>query len=201
MAKRIFDIIAAVICIVLLTPVFLLTGIIVAIKLGRPVLFTQVRPGLYAKPFRIFKFRTMTNEMDDEGRLLPNQERMTKLGAFLRASSLDELPELFNVIRGEMSLVGPRPLLMDYLPFFTKEHNKRHEVKPGITGWAQVNGRNSINWDEKLRLDTWYVENRSFVLDLKILYLTIFKVVRKEGINYSDRTLMPRFDEYMKNKN
>lgn len=201
MAKRIFDIIVAAFCITLLSPVFLLIGITVALKLGRPVLFTQERPGLHGEPFRIIKFRTMTNEVDAEGNLLSNLERMTSLGAFLRASSLDELPELFNVIRGEMSLVGPRPLLMDYLPFFTEEHNKRHEVKPGITGWAQVNGRNSIDWDEKLGLDIWYVENRSFMLDLKILFLTIFKVVKKEGINYSEQTLMPRFDEYMKNKN
>jgi lipopolysaccharide/colanic/teichoic acid biosynthesis glycosyltransferase len=175
-------------------------AILVALKLGRPVFFTQLRPGENREPFQMIKFRTMTNERAPNGIFLPNEERMTKIGSFLRSTSLDELPELINVIKGEMSLVGPRPLLMDYLPYFTEEQDRRHRVKPGITGWSQVNGRNSINWDKKLKLDIWYVEHQSFLLDLKILLLTIFKVLKKEDINYSEHTAMPRFDEYVKNR-
>lgn len=178
----------------------LLVGLIIAVKLGTPVFFIQVRPGLSGKPFNMIKFRTMTNEKDSYGNLLPNRDRMTRLGSFLRSTSLDELPELINVVRGEMSLVGPRPLLMDYLPYFSKKQQKRHDVKPGITGWAQVNGRNSIDWDEKLKLDVWYVENQSFLLDLEILGLTVLKVLKKEDINYSEDTAMPRFDEFVKKK-
>jgi len=201
MLKRSFDIIIAVISLILLAPVLIMIGLLVALKLGRPVFFTQVRPGLNEEPFNIIKFRTMTSERDDKGNLLPNNERMTPFGSFLRTTSLDELPELINVLKGEMSLVGPRPLLLDYLPYFTKIQNKRHNVKPGITGWSQINGRNSINWDKKLELDIWYVDHQNFLLDLKILLLTILKVVKREGINYSEDTLMPRFDEYVKNKN
>lgn len=143
----------------------------------------------------------MTNERDSDGRLLPNEQRMTSFGRFLRSSSLDELPELINVLKGEMSIVGPRPLLMDYLPYFTEEQDKRHNVKPGITGWSQVNGRNSINWDKKLKLDVWYVENQSIWLDLKILWMTLFKVIKREGITYENHVSMPRFDEYVKKQN
>lgn len=151
-------------------------------------------------PFKIIKFRTMTNERDKEGHLLPNEERLTRFGSFLRSTSLDELPELLNVLKGEMSLVGPRPLLMDYLPYFSKDQDRRHEVKPGITGWSQVKGRNSIDWEKKLALDVWYVDNQSLLLDARILLLTILKVAKKEGINYSKNTLMPRFDEHLKDK-
>lgn len=198
MKKRIFDVIVSSVCLLLLSPVIIMIAILVAVKLGRPIFFRQIRPGLYRQPFDMIKFRTMTNKRDRNGNLLPNEERMTKFGSFLRSTSLDELPELINVFKGEMSLVGPRPLLMDYLPYFTKEQDLRHTVKPGITGWSQINGRNSINWDEKLKLDIWYVHNQSFWLDLKILFLTINKVIKKEGINYSESVAMPRFDEYMK---
>lgn len=200
MLKRVFDIIISFILLVLLSPVLLIIGLLVAYKLGRPVLFKQVRPGLNKKPFYLIKFRTMTNERGSDGNLLPNEKRMTSFGEFLRSTSLDELPELINVLRGEMSLVGPRPLLMDYLPYFTEEQDKRHKVKPGITGWSQVNGRNAINWDKKLALDVWYVENRTFWLDLKILWMTFFKVLKKEGITYENHVAMPRFDEYVKQK-
>lgn len=201
MLKRSFDIVVTVCCLVLLSPLLLLISLLVAFKLGRPIFFKQVRPGLEREPFYLIKFRTMTNERDSEGKLLPNEERMTSFGKFLRSSSLDELPELFNVLRGEMSMVGPRPLLIDYLPYFTDEQDKRHDVKPGITGWAQVNGRNSIDWDEKLALDVWYVENQSFWLDIKILWMTLFKVIKREGISYDNHVAMPRFDEYVENKN
>ncbi len=150
---------------------------------GSPVLFTQVRPGYFGRPFKIYKFRTMTDERDTQGNLLPDAERLTRLGRFLRASSLDELPELFNVLRGEMSLVGPRPLLMQYLTRYTPEQARRHAVLPGITGWAQVNGRNALTWEDKFRLDVWYVENWSFWLDIQILWMTAWKVVKREGIS------------------
>jgi len=198
MLKRLFDIVISVMGLILLSPALIVIGLLVAFNLGRPIFFTQVRPGINRKPFRIIKFRTMTNERDEEGHLLANEERMTSFSSFLRATSLDELPELVNVIKGEMSLVGPRPLLMDYLPYYSKVQDKRHDVKPGITGWSQVNGRNSNDWDKKLELDVWYVDNQSFFLDLKILFLTIVKVIRKEGINYSESTLMPRLDEHFK---
>lgn len=201
MVKRLFDIVVSAFVLVLLSPALLLIGLMVAYKLGRPVLFKQIRPGLHEQPFYMIKFRTMTDERDSEGKLLPNEERMTAFGNFLRSTSLDELPEFFNVLKGEMSLVGPRPLLMDYLPYFTENQQQRHTVKPGITGWSQINGRNAIDWDEKLRLDVWYVENQGFFLDLKILVLTVAKVLKREGINYSENTPMPRFDEYVKNKN
>ncbi len=201
MLKRTFDFIASLLGLLILSPVLLVVSVLVLMKLGRPVFFTQVRPGYNGEPFKMIKFRTMTNETDEEGNLLPNEKRMTRFGQFLRSSSLDELPELFNVLKGDMSLVGPRPLLMDYLPWFTDEQMRRHDVRPGITGWSQVNGRNAIGWDKKLELDIWYVDNRSFRLDLKILWMTIFKVFKRDGINYGENVLMPRFDEYVKNKN
>lgn len=198
MLKRLIDIAASVAGILILSPVFLLAAVLIIIKLGRPVFFTQLRPGLYGKPFKMIKFRTMTNEKNENGDLLSNEERMTRFGSFLRSASLDELPELINVLKGEMSLVGPRPLLMDYLPWFTEEQHRRHMVKPGITGWSQVNGRNAIGWDQKLKLDIWYIENRSFWLDLKILWLTITKVLKRDGITHEGHVAMPRFDEYVK---
>jgi len=198
MLKRAFDITASLLGLILLSPVLIVVGILVAVKLGRPVFFTQVRPGLHAKPFKMIKFRTMTNERDENGELLPNEERMTKFGSFLRSASLDELPELFNVVKGDMSLVGPRPLLMDYLPYFSEDQKRRHDVRPGITGWSQINGRNAIGWDKKLALDVWYVENRTFWLDIKILWLTIAKVLNRDGITHEGHVAMPRFDEYVK---
>lgn len=196
--KRLFDFISALCGLMLLSPLFLLISILVAVKLGRPVFFTQKRPGLNSKPFKMIKFRTMTNGKADNGELLPNEKRMTAFGSFLRSASLDELPELINVLKGDMSLVGPRPLLMDYLPYFSERQMKRHDVRPGITGWAQVNGRNAIGWDQKLEFDVWYVENRSFWLDLKILFLTFLKVFKREGISHDGHVGMPRFDEHVK---
>lgn len=153
---------------ILLSPVLLIVSLLVRVKLGGPVFFTQVRPGLNGKPFKMIKFRTMKNSVDKSGNLLPDAERMTDFGRLLRSTSLDELPELWNVLKGDMSLVGPRPLLMQYLPLYSREQNRRHEVKPGVTGWAQVNGRNSLSWDDKFKLDTWYVDNRSLLLDVRL---------------------------------
>lgn len=191
--KRIFDLAVSFLGLLFLGPLFILVAASVRLKLGSPVLFVQQRPGLFGKAFKMYKFRTMTNERDPEGNLLPDGQRLTPFGKFLRSSSLDELPELFNVIEGEMSLVGPRPLLMEYLPRFTPEQARRHEVKPGITGWAQVNGRNAINWEEKLKLDVWYVDNRSFWLDLKILWLTVRKVFAREGITQEGQATAEKF--------
>lgn len=181
--KRLLDLFIAIPLLILLLPVMLTTALLVRIKLGSPVLFKQQRPGLHGKPFTLLKFRTMTNERDANGELLPDAVRLTSFGKALRRYSLDELPQLFNVIKGDMSLVGPRPLLMEYLNYYTPEQARRHEVKPGITGWAQVNGRNAISWEEKFALDVWYVDNWSFILDLKILWLTLLKVIKSEGIN------------------
>ena len=178
---------------VLLFPILCLLAIVIFWRIGAPVLFFQVRPGLHGKPFRMVKFRTMTDERNPDGVLLPDELRITQLGRFLRQSSLDELPELWNVLRGEMSLVGPRPLLMDYLPLYTLEQARRHEVRPGITGWAQVNGRNAISWDEKFLLDVWYVDSRSFWLDLKIIWTTLRKVVKREGISAAGEATMSKF--------
>ena len=193
MLKRIFDILAASFGLLLLAPVILIVAWQVSRKLGSPVFFRQTRPGLNGKPFEMVKFRTMRDAYDDAGNPLPNEERHTPFGSFLRSTSLDELPELWNVIKGDMSLVGPRPLLMEYLPLYSEEQSRRHEVRPGITGWAQVNGRNAISWDEKFKLDVWYVDNRSMILDIKILFLTVKKVVKKDGINSSVDTTMTRF--------
>jgi sugar transferase EpsL len=181
--KRLFDLLIATLGLLVTSPLFLLIAILVRIYHGRPVLFGQRRPGYAGRPFRIYKFRTMTNARTANGDLLPDEQRLTPLGRFLRASSLDELPELFNILRGEMSLVGPRPLLMQYLERYSPEQARRHEVYPGLTGWAQVNGRNALTWEDKFRLDVWYVDHWSFWLDLKILFLTVWKVFKREGIS------------------
>ncbi|WP_301331806.1 sugar transferase [Pseudoalteromonas distincta] len=183
MIKYLFDLTVSIIVFLILLPVILLVAVLIRIKLGSPILFTQDRPGLNGKVFKMMKFRSMLDAKDKHGNLLPDNERMTKFGAFLRSTSLDELPGLFNVIKGDMSLVGPRPLLVQYLPLYSSEQAKRHNVRPGITGWAQVNGRNAIGWDEKFKLDVWYVENQSFLLDIKILLLTVKKVFVREGIS------------------
>ncbi|QDI90454.1 sugar transferase [Salicibibacter halophilus] len=181
--KRMFDLAAASIGLLLLSPLLLIVTILIKIKLGSPVLFKQKRPGLLGEPFYVSKFRTMTNKTDEHGGLLPNEERITKFGSILRKLSLDEFPQLLNVVKGDLSLVGPRPLLMEYLELYTPEQSRRHEVKPGITGWAQVNGRNAITWEDKFKLDVWYVDNQSFSLDMKILFLTIVKVFKSDGID------------------
>jgi lipopolysaccharide/colanic/teichoic acid biosynthesis glycosyltransferase len=181
--KRSFDVLAAAAGLLVLSPLLLLVAVAVAATSGRPVLFRQVRPGWHGKPFTLLKFRTMREADDGDRRPAPDAERLTRLGRFLRASSIDELPELWNVLRGDMSLVGPRPLLMEYLPLYSAEQRRRHEVRPGITGWAQVNGRNAITWEEKFAYDVWYVEHRSFLLDLRILLRTVARVVRREGIS------------------
>lgn len=193
MSKRIFDLCLASVAVLLLWPLMLLTALGILASVGRPVLFKQVRPGLHARPFRIFKFRTMHTVRSDDGEPLPDGERLTRLGRFLRATSLDELPELFNVLRGDMSLVGPRPLLMEYLPLYSDEQARRHEVRPGITGWAQVKGRNALDWEEKFKLDVWYVDNHSIWLDLQILWLTLAMVLKREGISHPGETTMPKF--------
>jgi sugar transferase EpsL len=193
MIKRLFDIIIAFLALILFSSVIVLVALLVRIRHGSPILFQQERPGYLGKPFKIFKFRTMTNDRDMEGNLLPDDRRLTRLGKILRSTSLDELPELINVLKGDLSLVGPRPLLMEYLPLYSEEQFRRHEVRPGVTGWAQVNGRNAINWEEKFRLDVWYVDNRSFWLDLKILRRTFIKVFRREGISQDGQATMEKF--------
>jgi sugar transferase EpsL len=180
--KRLFDLTLATVALILCAPVFALVAILVRLKLGSPLLFRQRRPGFHGQPFTLVKFRTMTNECDDQGNLLPDQERMTSLGKLLRNTSLDELPELWHVLKGEMSLVGPRPLLMRYMPYYSDRERKRFEALPGITGWAQINGRNDLPWDERFACDVWYVENMSLLLDLKILALTLLKVLRCESV-------------------
>ena len=191
--KRLFDILMTVPMLIILSPVLVIIGFLVRMKIGAPVLFRQNRPGLHGKPFTIYKFRTMTDKHNDEGGLLADADRLTPFGRFLRNTSLDELPELFNVIRGEMSLVGPRPLLMQYLDRYTSEQARRHEVKPGITGWAQVNGRNAISWKKKFKLDVWYVDNQSMWLDLKIIILTLSKILKREGINQQGHATAEEF--------
>jgi len=191
--KRLFDLLASAIGIIFLAVPLALVALLVKRKLGSPVLFIQVRSGLRGKPFRILKFRTMTDARDASGALLPDSHRLTPFGSFLRASSLDELPELWNVLRGEMSLVGPRPLLMEYLPLYSPEQARRHEIRPGITGWAQVNGRNAISWAEKFSLDVWYVDNRNVCLDVRILWLTVRKVLLRDGISAEGEATMPAF--------
>lgn len=182
MIKRLMDFTVALILLVSLFPILILVAVLVRVKLGGPVIFSQQRPGLNGKIFKMYKFRSMTNETDNQGQLLPDEIRLTKFGRMLRATSLDELPELINILKGDMSLVGPRPLLIEYLPLYNEEQAKRHNVRPGITGWAQVNGRNAISWPEKFQLDVWYVENQSLILDFKILFMTFYKVIKKEGI-------------------
>jgi len=191
--KRLFDVLLSVGMLSVFAAPLLLLCAFVRFRLGGPVFFRQIRPGLHGVPFRMVKFRSMTDERGPDGELLPDAMRLTPFGRFLRASSMDELPELWNVLRGEMSLVGPRPLLMEYLPLYSPVQARRHEVRPGITGWAQINGRNTVSWDERFRLDVWYVDHRSLWLDLKILWLTVRKVVVREGINAQGQATMPRF--------
>ncbi|CUU11124.1 MAG: sugar transferase [Armatimonadetes bacterium] len=192
--KRLFDLVGASLLLILLGIPMAVIALLVRLKLGAPVLFKQVRPGLHGKPFTLYKFRTMTNARDSRGRLLPDEQRLTPFGAWLRSTSLDELPELWNVIKGDMSLVGPRPLLMEYLDRYTPEQARRHEVKPGITGWAQINGRNALSWEEKFKLDVWYVDNWNLWLDFKILLKTILIVLRREGVQHAQHVSMPLFE-------
>ncbi len=190
--KRLFDFTVALIVLIVSLPITLTLALLIRLKLGSPILFTQSRPGLNGKIFKMIKFRSMTDEKDQLGNLKPDAQRMTKFGQFLRATSLDELPGLLNVLNGNMSLVGPRPLLVEYLPLYNKQQAQRHEVKPGITGWAQVNGRNAIDWETKFELDVWYVQNQSFLLDIKILILTIKKVLIRDGISAEGQaTILP----------
>ena len=193
MLKRSIDILVSLCALLLLAPVMVIVAWLVKRKLGSPVLFKQVRPGLNAMPFTMVKFRTMRDEVDSDGKPLPDAMRMTRFGSFLRSSSLDELPGLFNVLKGDMSLVGPRPLLIEYLQLYSTEQYRRHHVRPGVTGWAQVNGRNSVSWEEKFELDVWYVDNRTFWLDIRIIFMTLKKVVIREGINASGQATMQRF--------
>jgi sugar transferase EpsL len=191
--KRIFDVVISISILICASPILALISALVRWNLGKPVIFKQQRPGLNEKPFYIYKFRTMTDDCDADGQLLPDYVRLTKFGKFLRKYSLDELLQLVNVIKGDLSIVGPRPLLMEYLPLYTVEQAKRHYVKPGITGWAQINGRNAISWEEKFDLDVWYVEHYSFLLDIRILFLTVIKVFKSEGIQNKENEPMPVF--------
>lgn len=191
--NRIVDLVVAGTALLILSPVMAVVALLVRAKLGSPVLFRQVRPGLHGHPFTILKFRTMRDAHDADGRPLPDEQRLTGFGKWLRSTSLDELPELWNVLRGDMSLVGPRPLLMRYLPLYTPDQMRRHDVRPGLTGWAQVNGRNAIDWDDKFRLDTWYVDHRGFWLDLRILLLTAKSVLGRTGIAHAESASMPEF--------
>lgn len=191
--KRFFDFIVALVSVLFLWPLIAVVYLLILVQMGRPVIFVQQRPGLNGVPFYIYKFRTMLLTTDEHNVLLPDSERMTSLGNLLRRYSLDELPQLFNVLKGDLSLVGPRPLLMEYLPLYSAEQARRHAVRPGITGWAQINGRNAISWDEKFKLDVWYVDHQSFMLDVKILLLTVKKVFIREGISAKGEVTMPRF--------
>ena len=193
MLKRAFDVAVSLAGLVLAAPLIGFAALLVLVAMGRPVLFRQVRPGRNGRPFTLCKFRTMSDETDSTGELLPDAERVTAVGRFLRRASLDELPQLWNVLRGDMSLVGPRPLLVEYLPLYSPEQARRHEVRPGVTGWAQVNGRNAQTWEERLRLDVWYVDHQSFLLDLRILWLTLVTVLRSEGVSQPGHATMPRF--------
>ena len=196
--KRLFDVVVAATLIVVLAPIFLLLAILILANIGFPPLFVQQRPGLDGQIFPLVKFRTMSNERDDNGNLLPNEARLSKFGKWLRSTSLDELPELFNVFIGHMSLVGPRPLLVEYLPYYSTEQNRRHSVRPGITGWAQINGRNTLGWQERFELDVWYVENQSIWLDFKILVKTVAKALRREDITPDEGEFTRRFDDEMR---
>jgi len=193
--KRAFDFAAAALGLALLAPVLLGTALAVWLSMGRPIFFRQRRPGLHGKPFEMIKFRTMRDAVDTEGRSLPDGDRLTRVGRWLRATSLDELPELWNVVRGDMSLVGPRPLLMQYLDRYTPEQARRHEVRPGITGWAQVNGRNAISWEERFALDLWYVDHRGFWVDVRILLATVWKVFARDGIHAENHPTMSEFKQ------
>jgi len=194
--KTTIDLILSMLGIILLSPFLVILGLIILFSFGSPVFFIQSRPGLLGKPFKFIKFRTMTNNKNSDGDLMPDKNRLSPLGSFLRKTSIDELPSLWNVLKGDMSLVGPRPLLMEYLPLYSEEQMRRHEVKPGITGWAKINGRNSVSWEEKFELDLWYVNNQSFILDLKIFLITIKKVLFQENINKSNSITMEKFKGY-----
>lgn len=191
--KRLLDVLIAGFALLVLCIPLLLLLLLVRMKLGTPALFSQLRPGRHGRPFRMYKLRSMTDARDADGKLLPDSERLTRFGRFLRSTSLDELPELWNVLTGEMSLVGPRPLLMEYLPLYSAEQARRHEVRPGLTGWAQVNGRNALDWEDRFRLDVWYVDNQTMSLDLRILWLTLLKVFAREGISAAGEATMTRF--------
>lgn len=191
--KRIFDISLSLVLLVGLLPILILVGIVIYCKIGKPILFSQMRPGKNERFFKIYKFRTMSNEKDINGALLPDEQRLQRIGKLIRSTSLDELPQLLNVLKGNMSFVGPRPLLVEYLPLYNDMQKKRHDVKPGITGWAQVNGRNAISWEEKFEYDVWYVENQSFLLDMKILWMTFLKVINRSGVNSATSVTMEKF--------
>ena len=191
--KNLFDKILALFLIILFSPIYIVVSLLIFFKMGSPILFRQKRPGYKEKIFGIYKFRTMTNEKDVDGNLLPDDKRLVGIGKFIRSTSLDELPQLFNVLKGEMSFVGPRPLLEEYLPLYNEKQKRRHDVKPGITGWAQVNGRNAISWEQKFDYDVWYVDNQSFWLDIKILWLTFLKVVKRSDISSSTSSTMEKF--------
>ena len=193
MIKRFMDVIVSLIALIVLAPLFVLIGMVIILTMGHPVIYRQIRPGLHGIPFKLYKFRTMSDERDTHGYLLPDRMRLTRIGRRLRSWSLDELPELWNVMRGDMSLVGPRPLLMQYLDRYTPEQRRRHEVKPGLTGWAQVNGRNTITWEEKFKLDVWYVDHWSVWLDIKIMGMTIWKILKREGISHPGQATMEEF--------
>ncbi len=191
--KRLFDTILAIFLIILLLPIYIIISIIIYFKIGTPIIFKQIRAGLDGKLFTIYKFRTMSNERDKNGELLPDEKRLNRVGLAIRKSSLDELPQLFNVLKGDMSFIGPRPLLAEYLTLYNEEQNRRHSVLPGITGWAQVNGRNAISWEDKFRYDIWYVDNQSFLLDLKILWLTLLKVIKRSDISSNNSITVEKF--------
>jgi sugar transferase EpsL len=196
--KRVFDFLAAVVTSILFFPIILFLCILVKIFIGSPIIFKQCRPGLHEKKFYLYKFRTMIDKYDKNGTLLSDEQRLTPFGKWLRSMSLDELPELINIIKGDMSLVGPRPLLVEYLPYYSEEQRKRHSVKPGLTGWAQINGRNALTWEKKFELDIWYVNHLSFFLDIKIICMTLLKTIKREGINAEGYATMPRFDVAVK---
>ena len=191
--KNLFDKTLALFLIVLFSPLYLIVSIVILIKMGKPIFFRQQRPGYKEKIFGIYKFRTMTNEKDSKGELLADNQRLVGIGKFIRSTSLDELPQLFNVLKGEMSFVGPRPLLIEYLPLYNEKQKRRHDVKPGITGWAQVNGRNAISWEQKFEYDVWYVDNQSFILDMKILWMTFLKVIKRSDISSNTNVTMEKF--------
>lgn len=194
MVKRVFDVFVSGCLLVLFSPLMLLVAWLISKKLGSPIIFRQIRPGLNEKSFRMLKFRTMTDGVDAEGELLPDEQRLTKFGQILRETSIDELPGLWNVMKGEMSLVGPRPLLVDYLPLYSKDQARRHHVRPGITGWAQINGRNALSWESKFNYDVWYVDNHSFLLDIKIIFFTVIKVFMREGIHSEGQVTVEKFE-------
>jgi lipopolysaccharide/colanic/teichoic acid biosynthesis glycosyltransferase len=201
LAKRLFDIISALLALVFFAPFMLLTAIAVWFSMGRPIIFSQIRAGHNRKAFRMYKFRSMKNAFDSNGNPLSDAERLTKTGVFIRSLSLDELPQIWNILKGDMTLVGPRPLLYDFFPYYSAEEMRRHDAKPGVTGYAQVNGRNEVNWDDRLRMDVWYVDNRSFWLDVKILFRTVWLVLRREGVTTEGHATFLRLDDYRGDKN